>query len=73
MGGRGYGQIVDGGSVMLALTPASELVAFQPSDKSYTELARLKVADSPTYAFPVVSGNRIFVKDQNSVALFTLD
>jgi outer membrane protein assembly factor BamB len=72
-GGRGYGQIVDAGSVMLALTPASELVAFQPSDKAYTELARLKVADSPTYAFPVVSGKRIFVKDQNSVALFTLD
>jgi hypothetical protein len=64
---------VDAGSVMLALTPASELVAFQPSDKAYTELARLKVADSPTYAFPVVSGKRIFVKDQNSVALFTLD
>ena len=71
--GRGYGQIVDAGSVMLALTPASELVAFQPSDKAFTELARLKVADSPTYAFPVVSGKRIFVKDQNSVALFTLD
>jgi outer membrane protein assembly factor BamB len=72
-GGRGYGQIVDAGSVMLALTPASELVAFQPSDKAYTELARIKVADSPTYAYPVVSGKRIFVKDQNSVALFTLD
>ena len=58
---------------MLALTPASELVAFQPSEKAYTELARLKVADSPTYAFPVVSGKRIYVKDQDSVALFTLD
>ena len=73
-GGRvGYGQMVDAGTVMLALTPFSELIAFQPSEKAYTELARLKVADSPTYAFPVVSGKRIFVKDQDSVALFTLD
>jgi len=72
-GGRGYGQIVDAGSVILALTPSSELVAFQPNEKSYTELARIKVADSPTYAYPVISGKRIFVKDQNSVALFTLD
>jgi len=71
---RGYGQIVDAGSVMLALTPAtSELIAFQPSEKSYTEIARIKVADSPTYAYPVVSGKRIFVKDKDDVTLFTVD
>jgi outer membrane protein assembly factor BamB len=73
-GGRGgYAQIVDAGAVLLALTPASELIAFQPSAKAYTELARLKVAASPTYAYPVVSGKRIFVKDQNDVALFVVD
>jgi outer membrane protein assembly factor BamB len=73
-GGRGgYGQIVDAGSVILALTPAtSELVAFQPSDKSYTEVARIKVSSTPTYAYPVVSGNRIFIKDQNDVTLYTI-
>src|SRR5262249_23190184 len=60
----GYGSIIDAGSVLLALTPASQLVAFQPSDKAYTELARVKVADSQTYAHPVISGNRVFVKDQ---------
>lgn len=73
-GGRaGYGQIVDAGSVILALTPAtSELVAFQPSDKAYTEVARIKVSSSPTYAYPVVSGNRIFIKDQNDVMLLAI-
>ena len=73
-GGRaGYGSIVDAGSVLLALTPSSELVVFQPSDKQYKELARYKVADSPTYAHPVVSGNRIFVKDQDSVTLWIVE
>jgi outer membrane protein assembly factor BamB len=57
---------------MLALTPSSQLIAFAPDGKAYKELARLKVADSPTYAYPVVSGNRIFVKDQNSVTLWTV-
>lgn len=73
-GGRaGYGSIVDAGSVLLALTPSSELVVFQPSDKAYTELARIKVAASPTYAQPVVSGNRIFIKDQDSIILYTVE
>lgn len=72
-GGRaGYGSIVDAGSVLLALTPASEMIAFQPGDKAYTELARIKVAATPTYAYPVVSGNRVFVKDQDSVVLWTV-
>ena len=73
-GGRGgYAQVVDAGSVLLALTPASELIAFQPSDKAYTEIARLKVASSPTYAYPVVSGKRIFVKDKDDVTLFIVE
>jgi len=68
----GYGSIVDAGSVLLALTPASELIAYQPNDKAYTELARIKVADKPTHAYPVIAGNRVFVKDQDSVTLWTI-
>ncbi len=75
-GGRGrggYGSVVDAGSVLLALSPSSELIAFQASDKAYTELARIKVAETPTYAYPVVSGKRIFIEDQDSVTLWTID
>jgi outer membrane protein assembly factor BamB len=72
MGGGGYGSIVDAGSVLIALTPSSQLIVFQPSDKAYTELARIKVADTKTYAYPVVSGSRIFIKDQDSVKLLTI-
>ncbi len=71
--GAGYGSIVDAGSVLLALTPASELIAFQPSDKAYTEQARIKVADGQTHAYPVVSGNRLFIKDKESLTLWMID
>jgi outer membrane protein assembly factor BamB len=73
MGGGGYGTLVDAGSVILALTPASQLIAFTPGGTSYTELARIKVADSPTHAYPVLSGKRIFTKDQDSVTLWTTE
>jgi len=72
MRGSGFGSIVDAGSVLLALTPASELIAFEPTAKAYTELARVKVAGSPTYAHPVISGNRIFIKDQDAVMLYAI-
>lgn len=73
-GGRGaFGSIVDAGAVLLALTPKSQLIVFQPGDKEYTELATIKVADTPTYAYPVVAGHRIFVKDQDSVTLWTIE
>ena len=71
-GGGGYGSIVDAGSVLLALTPSSELIVFAANGKAYAELARIKVADTPTHAYPVVSGNRLFVKDQESVILYTV-
>jgi hypothetical protein len=57
----------------MALTPSSELIVFQPSGKEYAELAKIKVADTPTYAHLVVSGNRLLVKDQDSLALFTIE
>jgi len=72
MGRGGFGTIVDAGSVLLGLTPVSELIAFQPTDKAYTEVARIKVADTPTYASPVPSGNRLFVKDQDAVTLWAV-
>jgi outer membrane protein assembly factor BamB len=72
-GGGGYGALVDAGSVLLALTPTSELIVFAPSDKQFTEQARIKVADTPTYAYPVVSGNRVYIKDKDSLTLWTID
>ena len=71
-GRGGFGSVVDAGSVLVALTPSSELIAFQPGEKAYSESARIKVAETPTYAYPVLSGNRLFIKDQDSVILYTL-
>src|SRR5262249_44599096 len=69
----GYGSIVDAGSVLFALTPSAKLVVFQPSDKEFKEVASYKVADGGTYAYPVIAGNRIFVRDKDSVRLLTIE
>ena len=64
--------LVLAGDVFLALNEKSELVAFEANDKEYKELARYKVAETPTWAHPVVSGKSIFVKDRTKLTQWTL-
>ncbi|HUT32562.1 MAG TPA: PQQ-binding-like beta-propeller repeat protein [Planctomycetota bacterium] len=71
--GRGFAAILDAGPVVLALPSTSELIAFKPSGTKYEEVAKIKVADTPTYAHPVIAGNRVFVRDQDAVTLWTLE
>jgi outer membrane protein assembly factor BamB len=72
-GSGGYGSIVDVGSVLLGLTPNSQLLVFEPSDKELKEVAKYKLTAKDTYAYPVVAGNRVFVKERDSVTLWTIE
>jgi outer membrane protein assembly factor BamB len=69
----GFGPVVSAGSCLLALPSSADLIVFQATDKQYSELAKIKVAQTATYATPVLAGNRIYVKDAESLALWTLN
>jgi outer membrane protein assembly factor BamB len=71
---RGYSAaMLDAGSVILALTLNGELVAFKPNNKSYIELALYKVTDTEAWAHPVIAGKRVFVRDAETVGLWTME
>ena len=65
--------IIDAGPVILVLTVQSNLIVLKPGEPTYKEVARYHVADSETWAHPVVSGKRIFIRDRDSVTLWQLD
>jgi len=69
----GFSAIIDAGSVILALPSSSEMVVFEPSGTAYAELARVKAADTPTYAHPVLAGSTVFVKDEATLAMCTIE
>jgi outer membrane protein assembly factor BamB len=73
LGGRDFGSVIDSGAALVALTTQGELTVFEPSDKEYKKLASYKVADNETYSHPVLTSKGIFIKDQDSVALWTLN
>lgn len=67
-----FGAIVDAGSILVALPGNAELVAFKPDATRFDLVARLKVADTPIYAHPVIAGNRIFIKELDAVTMSAL-
>jgi len=69
----GFAAIVSAGSVLLALPSSSELIVFKSDGKEYSEVAKYKVSETPIYAHPVIAGNRIFIKDQETVAMWTVE
>jgi outer membrane protein assembly factor BamB len=65
--------IIEAGPCLMALTLNGELSVYQPSGTQYTELARYKVGDPEIWAHPVVAGKNIFIRDKDSVALWTME
>ena len=64
--------IVDAGPVLLILTTNSELIVARKSAKAFEVVRKYTVADSPTWAHPVVMGNGILIKDATTLALWSL-
>ena len=58
--------------MLAALTPSAQLIFFAPG-KEFKQLASYKVAEGGTHAYPVLSGNRIFIKDKDAVTLWTIE
>jgi len=69
----GFTAIVGAGSCLMALPSSAELIVFKPSGEGYSELAVIKVSETPIYAHPVIAGNRIFIKDQDTVTMFVIE
>jgi outer membrane protein assembly factor BamB len=65
--------IVRAGNLVFALEDDGELVAGRVGPAGFQELKRYTVATAATWAEPVISGNRIFIKDVSTLALWTLN
>lgn len=68
-----FGALLNCGSVLMSLPSNSNLIVFKPDEKAYTELLRIKVSDKPVFSTPVVAGNRIYIKDSESLALYKMN
>ena len=65
--------VVRAGNVWFALQDDAELVVARATANAFEPIRRYAVADSATWAQPVISGHRVFVKDVSTVTLWTLN
>jgi len=72
-GKRGYGSIVDVGDALLLLTPTGTLTVFGPNEKEFKQIASYKVAEGATTAYPILTGDHLYVKDKDSVTKWTIE
>src|SRR5437016_1840756 len=69
----GNAAIAKAGNLLFSLEEDGELVIARRSRTAFELVKRYTVADSPTWTQAAFSGNRIFVKDVSTLALWTID
>src|SRR5262245_9247607 len=65
--------IVHAGNLVFSLEDDAELVVGRVNAGAFQEMKRYTVAKGATWAQPVISANRIFVKDVSTLAMWTLN
>lgn len=63
---------LDLGEILLSLPATGKLLFFEPNPESFIQKAIYKIADTEVYAHPVVTGNRIYVKEQDLLTCWTI-
>ena len=59
----GCAGLIAADGLLIACVENGDVVLIEPSTKSYKELARARVLDSPVRALPALSGGKLFVRD----------
>jgi outer membrane protein assembly factor BamB len=65
--------ILDVGSTVMALTDDGHLKVIAKDEGQYRLLKQFRVAEMPTWAHPVLSNNRILVKDEANLTLWSFE
>jgi outer membrane protein assembly factor BamB len=63
--------ILNAGDLFFCLTDEAKLLVLKSNATSFTPVKEYEVATSPTWAHPVLVGNRILVKDKTSLTALT--
>jgi outer membrane protein assembly factor BamB len=69
----GNAAIVHAGNLLFVLKDDAELMVARSNPGGFEPIKTYTVADSATWPAPSISGNRIFVRDLSTLALWTID
>jgi outer membrane protein assembly factor BamB len=68
-----FATIVDCGPVLIGLPSTANLIVMKPESASYSEVKKYKVAETAIYSYPVVSGDKIYIKDAETLMMYSIN
>ena len=69
---QSFGSLVATDSYIVGLSGNSKFVFLKPNGRKCEIVSLMELTEKGIYAHPILSGNRIYIKDEDSVILFTL-
>jgi outer membrane protein assembly factor BamB len=70
--GENAAMVISGG-LIFSLTNDANLIVSSATDKAATPVKQYSVASSPTWAHPAIVGRNILIKDENTLAMLSLE
>ncbi|NSW95724.1 MAG: hypothetical protein HPY62_13535, partial [Bacteroidales bacterium] len=67
-----FATLLDCGEFLAGLPSTGNLLILRPDSKAYSETVRYKVTETPVFAFPVLKGNSVYIKDAESLILYRI-
>jgi outer membrane protein assembly factor BamB len=65
-----FSTIVDCGSVIIGLASTANLIVFKPDASGYKEVTKYKVSETAVYSYPVIAGDKIYIKDSETLMMY---
>ena len=69
----GNAALLNAGDSVLILNPDGELLVLRKNPKAFEPVRKYKVAESATWATPSFAGQRLLIKDVNTLALWRIE
>ncbi len=69
---QSFGSIVDAGSSIIVVSSNSNFVVLNPDGQKYNQVVSIKLPVSSIYAHPILSGNLIYIKDNESLIAYSI-
>ena len=66
-----FSTIADCGSVIIGLASTANLIIFKPESSEYKEVVKYKVSETAVYSYPVIAGNKIYIKDAETLMMYS--
>lgn len=68
-----FATIVDCGTVIIGLPSTANLIVFKPESNVFSEVIKYKVSESSVYSYPIIAGDKIYIKDAETLMMYKIN